>query len=86
MEKILNKPSSPLAVAPDPAAQAGEQEQVIERFNAGNAAWRAQDWGGALAAYGAALALAPEFELALLGRARARENMVQYPRKSSDKP
>ena len=78
MEKILNKPSSPLAVAPDPAAQAGEHEQVIERFNAGNAAWRSQDWQEALAQYEAALALAPEFELALLGRARALVKLCQW--------
>jgi len=61
----------PLDMAPDQAAQAHAPALEIARFNAGNAAWRAQDWDGALAQYEAALALVPEFELALLGRARA---------------
>lgn len=55
-----------------------EQADVASRFNAGNAAWRAQDWTGALAAYEAAVAVEPTFELALLGRARALVRLGQW--------
>jgi predicted O-linked N-acetylglucosamine transferase (SPINDLY family) len=51
---------------------------MITRFNAGNAAWRSQNWAGALAEYEAALALEPTFELALLGRARALVRLGQW--------
>lgn len=51
---------------------------VVQHFNAANAAWRAQDWAGALAEYEAALAAEPAFELALLGRARALVRLGQW--------
>lgn len=51
---------------------------TVARFNAGNAAWHAQDWHGALAEYAAALALEPAFELALLGRARVLVRLGQW--------
>jgi protein O-GlcNAc transferase len=55
-----------------------EQADVTSRFNAGNAAWRAQDWTGALSEYEGALAVEPTFELALLGRARALVRLGQW--------
>lgn len=54
------------------------QNDASVRFNAANAAWRAQDWAGALAEYEAALAAEPAFELALLGRARALVRLGQW--------
>jgi protein O-GlcNAc transferase len=54
------------------------QNDAPVRFNAANAAWRAQDWAGALAEYEAALAAEPAFELALLGRARALVRLGQW--------
>ena len=51
---------------------------VAHHFNAANAAWRAQDWAGALVEYEAALAAEPAFELALLGRARALVRLGQW--------
>ena len=48
------------------------------RFNAGNAAWRAQDWAVALTEYEGALMTEPAFELALLGRARALVQLGQW--------
>ena len=54
------------------------QNNAPVRFNAANAALRAQDWAGALAEYEAALAAEPAFELALLGRARALVRLGQW--------
>jgi predicted O-linked N-acetylglucosamine transferase (SPINDLY family) len=51
---------------------------MIKRFNAGNAAWRYQNWVGALAEYDAALGMEPAFELAMLGRARALVRLGQW--------
>jgi len=61
----------------DPAQPRG-QEVVIARFNAGNAAWRSHNWALALTEYEAALALAPAFEQALLGRARALVRLGEW--------
>ena len=54
------------------------QEAMIARFNAGNTAWRAQNWALALTEYEAALAAEPAFEQALLGRARALVRLGQW--------
>ncbi len=54
------------------------QEAMIVRFNAGNTAWRAQNWALALTEYEAALAAEPAFEQALLGRARALVRLGEW--------
>lgn len=60
------------------SATPGSQEAMIARFNAGNTAWRAQNWALALTEYEAALAAEPAFEQALLGRACALVRLGQW--------
>ena len=48
-----------------------------EAFNAGNAAWRRDDWAQALAAYSEAASLAPDLAPAHLGRARCLVKLGQ---------
>jgi predicted O-linked N-acetylglucosamine transferase (SPINDLY family) len=54
------------------------QKQVLARFNAGNAAWRSDNWTLALTEYEAALSAEPAFDLALLGRARSLVCLGQW--------
>ena len=61
-----------------PDGVAATDTETPTHFNAGNAAWRAQDWPEALAGYEAALAVAPALELALLGRARVLVRLGQW--------
>jgi protein O-GlcNAc transferase len=67
-----------LAMTSVDAAQPQVQEQVMARFNAGNAAWRSQNWAKALTEYEAALSAEPAFEQALLGRARALVRLGEW--------
>jgi predicted O-linked N-acetylglucosamine transferase (SPINDLY family) len=67
-----------LAVTSADVAQPLGQDQVIARFNAGNAAWRSQNWAMALTEYETALSLEPAFDLALLGRARSLVRLGQW--------
>lgn len=91
---MSKKQSTPLALEPTAQANAthpgieaptlleltekSDHEALVERFNAGNAAGRTQNWVRALAEYEAALALEPTFEFALLGRARALVELGQW--------
>ena len=80
MKKTESKPVKKAATQKTPSRVNGAKNvtDVATLFNAGNAAWRAQDWSGALAEYEAALAAEPAFELALLGRARALVRLGQW--------
>ena len=65
MQQVGPPESSPAALA-------------VQAFNAGNAAWRLEDWAGALAAYSKACELDPALVLAHLGRARCLVKQGQW--------